>query len=79
MEVIPETGADTTVIGPQHLGSLGLNKRDLQPPPSLEYYNLPGSMMPGVLSSFQEEINYGNLSYFGWIDVQGALSTPLLS
>ncbi|KAK8373942.1 hypothetical protein O3P69_019952 [Scylla paramamosain] len=39
MEMIPDTGADTTVIGPQHLQHLGLTSRNLQPPPSLDYYN----------------------------------------
>lgn len=79
MEVIPDTGADTTVVGPQHLQHLGLTTRDLQPPPALEYFNADGSKMPAALGSLQVELSYGKLSCLGWIDVQGALSTPLLS
>ncbi|KAK8394796.1 hypothetical protein O3P69_005935 [Scylla paramamosain] len=79
MEMIPDTGADTTVIGPQHLQHLGLTSRNLQPPPSLDYYNADGSKMPAALGSLQAELTYGKLSCSGWIDVQGALSTPLLS
>ncbi|KAK8392009.1 hypothetical protein O3P69_017551 [Scylla paramamosain] len=51
MEMIPDTGADTTVIGPQHLQHLGLTSRNLQPPPSLDYYNADGSKMPAALGS----------------------------
>ena len=79
IEVIPDTGADTTVIGPQHLRDLGLTKQELDPPPSLRYYNADGSRMPAALGSFQAKLTYGTLSCTGWIDVQGSLSTPLLS
>ena len=79
IEVIPDTGADSTVIGPQHLKSLGLSKSDLGPPPTLNYYNADGSKMPAALGSFQAELTYGTLSCTGWIDVQSSLSTPLLS
>ena len=79
IEMIPDTGADTTVIGPQHLQHLGLTRRNLQPPPSLEYYNADGSKMPAALGSLQAELAFGRLTCSGWIDVQGALTTPLLS
>ncbi|KAK8371940.1 hypothetical protein O3P69_019099 [Scylla paramamosain] len=79
IEVIPDTGADTTVIGPQHLRDLGLAKQELDPPPSLRYYNADGSRMPAALGSFQAKLTYGTRSCTGWIDVQGSLSTPLLS
>ncbi|KAK8397121.1 hypothetical protein O3P69_004659 [Scylla paramamosain] len=76
MEMIPDTGADTTVIGPQHLQHLGLTSRNLQPPPSLDYYNADGSKMPAALGSLQAELTYGKLSCSGWIDVQ--VSNPTI-
>ena len=79
IEVIPDTGADTTVIGPQHLKYLGLTRRELDPPPTLDYYNADESKMPAALGSFRAKMTYGTLSCTGWIDVQGSLSTPLLS
>lgn len=79
IEAIPDTGADTTVIGPQHLESLGLTKRHLNPPPKQVYYNADGSKMPPAVGSFQANLTYGNRSHNGWIDVQSSLTTPLLS
>ena len=35
--------------------------------------------MPAALGSFKAKMTYGMLSCTGWIDVQGSLSTPLLS
>jgi len=79
IHAIPDTGADTTVIGPQHLKDLGLTKRDLDPPTNLTYYNADGSTMPPAIGSFQAELTYGSRSHTGWIDVQGSLTTSLLS
>lgn len=67
------------MIGPLHLPTLGLAKRDLHPPPRQIYYNADGSKMPPALGSFLAELNYGNKSHTGWIDVQDSLTTPLLS
>ncbi|XP_050711798.1 uncharacterized protein LOC126995934 [Eriocheir sinensis] len=79
IDVISDTGADVTVIGLQHLKSLGLHQRDLQPPPSINYYNADDSQMQAAVGSFQVELTYGDRSCEGWIDVQSSLTTPLLS
>ncbi|XP_063591351.1 uncharacterized protein LOC134768457 [Penaeus indicus] len=79
LAIIPDTGADTTVIGLQHLSSLGLSKKDLAPPAETIYYNADGSQMPPAAGSFRGIITYGNRSTTCWIDVQPSLTTPLLS
>ena len=79
LDIIPDTGADSTVIGPQHLKTLGLSKSALDPPPTVAYYNADGSKMPAALGSFRAHLTYGSLSCTGWIDVQSSLCTPLLS
>ncbi|XP_037779411.1 uncharacterized protein LOC119575951 [Penaeus monodon] len=79
LAIIPDTGADTTVIGLKHLSSLGLSKEDLAPPAETVYYNADGSQMPPVAGSFCGTITYGDCSTTCWIDVQPSLTTPLLS
>ncbi|XP_045114017.1 uncharacterized protein LOC123506168 [Portunus trituberculatus] len=79
LDFIPDTGADTTVIGPQHLRMLGIDRQALGPPPSLAYYNADGTKMSAALGSLQATLVYGELSCTGWIDVQGSWNTPLLS
>ncbi|XP_037804919.1 uncharacterized protein LOC119599258 [Penaeus monodon] len=79
LAIIPDTGADTTVIGLKHLSSLGLSKEDLAPPAETVYYNADGSQMPPVAGSFCGTITNGDRSTTCWIDVQPSLTTPLLS
>ena len=79
IDAIPDTGADTTVVGVQHLSSFGLTKHVLKPPPKTTYYNADGTKMKAVVGSFEAELTYGNRSCHGWIDVHSSLSTPLLS
>ena len=54
IEMIPVTGA--AVIGLQYLKSLGLSKSNLDPPPTLAYYDADGFKMPAVSGSFQAEL-----------------------
>lgn len=75
--MISDTGADTTMVGPQHL-HVGLKKCNMKPPPSLEECNTSGSKMPVSLGSFQVEFTCARLSFSRWFEVQGALSSPLL-
>ena len=79
IEIIPDTGADTTVIGVQHLQALGLKVEDLLPPPDWQFFNADGSPMEGkVLGSMDALMTFGDVSYKGYIDVQSSLPTPLL-
>lgn len=68
IEVIPDTGADSTVIGLQHLKSIVLTKSDLQLSPTLAYYSVMDPR-PAILGSFQAKITYGKVSFTGWTDV----------
>ena len=77
--IIPDTGADTTVIGIQHLDSLKMSRDDLDPPSDTMYYNADGSQMPPAAGSFYGTVTYGSRSTTCWIDVQSSLTTPLLS
>ena len=77
--IIPDTGADTTVIGLQHLQALGISVKDLLPPPELQFSNADGSPMEGkVLGSMNALMTLGDISYKGYIDVLSSLPTPLL-
>ncbi|XP_064088413.1 uncharacterized protein LOC135202891 [Macrobrachium nipponense] len=79
INVIPDTGADTTVFGVQHLQALGIGIEELRPPPELQFSNADGSPMEGkVLGSMEAMMTYGNISYKGYIDVLSFLPTPLL-
>ena len=77
--MIPDTGADSTVIGLQHLKSLGFFKFDLARPSTLAYCNTDGSKMPADLGSFQAKLTYSARSCTGWVDVKSYLRSPLLS
>ncbi|XP_045127688.1 uncharacterized protein LOC123514109 [Portunus trituberculatus] len=77
LDFIPNTGADMTVIGPQHLRMLGIDRQALGV--SLAYYNADETKMSAALGSLQTTLVYGELSCTGWIDVQGSWNTPLLS
>ncbi|XP_068232144.1 uncharacterized protein [Palaemon carinicauda] len=79
INVIPDTGADTTVFGVQHLQSLGIDVKALSPPPELQFSNADGSPMEGnILGSMEAVMTYGDISYKGYIDVLSSLPTPLL-
>lgn len=79
IETVPDTGADTTVVGLKHLHSLGLTVEDLHPPSDVVYYNADGTKMSPVLGSFQGSITYYGKTVECWIDVQDSFTTPLLS
>ena len=71
--MIPDTGADSTVIGLQHLKNLGFSKSDLAPLQPWLTTTLT------ALGSFQAKLTYSARSCTGWVDVQSYLGSPLLS
>ena len=77
IDVIPDTDADFTVIGLQHLKSLGFSKSDLTPAPTLAYYNADGSKMLAALGSFQAKLTYGACSLSGCTELLGFASVIL--
>ncbi|KAK3895484.1 hypothetical protein Pcinc_000826 [Petrolisthes cinctipes] len=80
VECMPDTGADTTVMGSELLDTLGLTSADLRPSPKLGLSNPDGSPMAcPILGSLYATMTYGDVSIQGWIIVVCGLSRQLLS
>ncbi|XP_050709713.1 uncharacterized protein LOC126994436 [Eriocheir sinensis] len=79
LSMLPDTGADVTVIGPEHLRSLGLSISDLQPSPTDPKYTADGSPMAPALGSLQVEISVKQKTTTVWMDVHEGTPNPLLS
>ncbi|KAK3895464.1 hypothetical protein Pcinc_000806 [Petrolisthes cinctipes] len=80
VECMPDTGADTTVMGSELLDTLGLTSADLRPSPELGLSNPDGSPMAcPILGSLYATMTYGDVSIQGWIIVVCGLSRQLLS
>lgn len=52
LATIPDAGVVMTIIGAQHLSSLGLSKEDLTLPINTIYYKADGSNIPPATGSF---------------------------
>uniref|UniRef100_A0A0P4VQ24 RNA-directed DNA polymerase n=2 Tax=Scylla olivacea TaxID=85551 RepID=A0A0P4VQ24_SCYOL len=80
VECVPDTGADTTVMGDELLRALGLSADDLQPYPELGLNNPDGtSMACRILGSLYATMTYGDTTIQGRIIVMRGLPKPLLS
>ena len=79
LSMLPDTGADVTIIGPGHLARLGLSTSDLQPPPADPRYTADGSLMTPALGSLQVELHLKDNKTEAWIDVHDDIPVPLLS
>ena len=79
LSMIPNTGADVTLIGLNHLHHLGLSKQVLQPPPQAKRFTADGSEMSPPLGSFKANVTFADNATATWIDVHEILPTPLLS
>ena len=80
LDVIPDTGSDTTVIGRQHMKILGIRLKDLDSSDTLKLRNPDDSDFNGnILGSIKATMTYGEESINGWINVMSNLSKPLLS
>ncbi|ROT64575.1 hypothetical protein C7M84_017481 [Penaeus vannamei] len=67
--MLPDTGADITVIGPKHLDSLGIPRCSLSPPPATDVLTADGSSMTPALARSSKAI----------VHVHEGIQTPLLS
>lgn len=77
---MPDTGADTTVMGPELLETLCLTPADLRSSPELGLSNPDGSPITcPLLGSLYATMTYGDISIQGWIVVVSGLSRQLLS
>ncbi|XP_076032421.1 uncharacterized protein LOC143020148 [Oratosquilla oratoria] len=77
--MLPDTGADVTMIGARHLGTMGISKASLQPPTSAPMYMADGSQMPPTVGRFQATLTLGDRSCTADIRVHKGVKTPLLS
>lgn len=79
LSMLPDTGADTTIIGLDHLRSIGLTHNNLQPPPQTPTYGADGSLIQPAIGSVQVQLQVKDISTQEWIDVHPGTPVPLLS
>lgn len=79
LQMMPDTGADVSVIGPQHLKSLGIPRSHLHPPPQTTTLTADGSKMAPALGTFTATLTLGKRSCSARIRVHEGIQTPLLS
>ena len=79
LSMLPDTGADTSIIGPDHLSSVGLTPEDLLPPPQTPTFTADGSTMQPAIGSVQVQLQVKDGSTREWIDVHPNTPVPLLS
>ncbi|KAK7074617.1 Core histone macro-H2A.1 [Halocaridina rubra] len=79
LQVLPDTGADVTVICICHLELLLIPRTSLQPLPDTTTLTAIGSQMCPALGWFQATLNLGSKLCFAKIQVHEGIQTPLLS
>ncbi|XP_064083925.1 uncharacterized protein K02A2.6-like [Macrobrachium nipponense] len=79
LQLIPDTGADITVIGTIHLDALRIPRTRLEPPPMTDVVTADGSPMTPAVGCFQATLRLGNKSCSATIHVHEDIQTPLLS
>ncbi|KAK4327485.1 hypothetical protein Pmani_002041 [Petrolisthes manimaculis] len=58
--MLPNTGADVTVLGTRHLKMMEIHKDSLLPPPLMDTLTADGSQMAPALGCFQATLELGN-------------------
>ena len=79
LQMLPDTGADITVIGLRHLDDLGIPRSSLRPPSATMTVTADGSSMAPSLGTFQATLTLGQKSCLARISVHEGVQTPLLS
>ncbi|KAK3893333.1 hypothetical protein Pcinc_002887 [Petrolisthes cinctipes] len=79
LDMLPDTGADITVIGRGHLEMLQIPSSILRPPPSTTTRTADGSSMAPALGTFQARFSIGKRSCTATVQVYEDVQTPLLS
>lgn len=79
LQMIPDTGADITVIGLQHLRNLSISTRKLHASPQTTTLTADGSEMTPALGTFTATLALGTRSCSAQIRVHKDIQTPLLS
>nr|XP_027213220.1 uncharacterized protein LOC113806302 [Penaeus vannamei] len=76
--MLPDTGADITVIGLVHLDSFGIPRCSLSPPPVTDVLTADGSSMTPALGCFETTLQLGQASCKANVHVHEGIQTPLL-
>ena len=79
LAMLPDTGADEIIIGPQHLNAMGLSTNDLKPPPDLPRFTADWSAMKPAHGSYRAELQVKARKITTLIDVHHGTLVPLLS
>ena len=80
INIIPDTGSDTAIIGIQHLQDLGISTCSLEPSVDLGLLNPDDSNFnDSVIGSMFARMTYGIASIEGWISIMTNLPHSLLS
>ncbi|XP_068227911.1 uncharacterized protein [Palaemon carinicauda] len=79
IQMLPDTGAEVSVVGPQHLDLLKINRSRLKPFPTTVTLTADGSAMTPALGTFQATLMLGKQSCSAVIQVHDGVQTPLLS
>ena len=77
--MLPNTGADISVVGPQHLDILQIPQSSLEPPPTTTMLTADGSPMSPALGVFQAILTLGKRSCSASVQVHDGIQVPLLS
>ena len=77
--MLPNTGADVTVIGQQHLSMLQIPRSSLQPLPFVHMLTADGSEMAPALGCFEAILRLGQRSCVAKTQVHEGVQTSLLS
>ncbi|KAG0718744.1 hypothetical protein GWK47_051865 [Chionoecetes opilio] len=79
LQMLPDTGADVTVIGMRHLQMLHIPLSSLQPLPSTTMLTADGSVMTPAVGCFYATLRLHGKSCTAKIQVHEGIQTPLLS
>ena len=79
IQMLPDTGANVSVIGPQHLNLLKIPRSSLKPPSTATTLTADGSAMAPALGTFLATLSLGKWSCSAVIQVHEGVQMPLLS
>lgn len=79
LQMLPDTGADITIIGEQHLAALDMPTRNLRSLPATATLTADGSVMSPALGYFLATLQVGKQTCTAKIHVHKNVPTPLLS
>ncbi|XP_064100793.1 uncharacterized protein LOC135211412 [Macrobrachium nipponense] len=77
--MLPDTGADVSVMGPQHLELLHIPRSELQPPATSVTLTADGSKMTLALGTLKATLSLAKRSCLATIQVNECIQMPLLS